>query len=114
MSEERIVLAVTVDVDPDRDEEFNRWYDEVHVPEVVACEGIHAAWRLRSDDPEQSPRYVTCYLVDGPEALETPELRAVRGWGPFEGAVRNYRRLWFRRVGRLRKEGAQAEEGDRG
>lgn len=106
MSGERMLLAITVDVDPARDEEFNRWYDEVHVPEIVACEGIHAAWRLRSDDLEQSPRYVTCYLVDGPEVLETPQLREVRGWGPFEDEVRNYRRLWFRHVGGSGEEGA--------
>jgi len=107
MNGERMVLAITVDIDPGHDEEFNRWYDQVHVPEVVACEGIHAAWRLRSDDAEQRPRYVTCYLVDGPEALETPELKAVRGWGPFEAAVSNYRRLWFRRVGGLSEEEAR-------
>lgn len=99
MSKERQLLVITVDIDPSQDTEFNRWYDEVHVPEITACEGIHAAWRLRSDDLEQRPRYLTCYLVDGPHVLETPELLEVRGWGPFEASVSNYRRLWFRPVG---------------
>ncbi|HEY1689109.1 MAG TPA: DUF4286 family protein [Solirubrobacteraceae bacterium] len=99
MSAERQLLVITVDIDPSQDREFNRWYDEVHVPEITACEGIHAAWRLRSDEPEQQPRYLTCYLVDGPHVLETPELLEVRGWGPFEASVNNYRRLWFRPVG---------------
>jgi hypothetical protein len=29
------VLLVTVEIDPADDEEFNRWYDEEHVPEKL-------------------------------------------------------------------------------
>ena len=112
MSEHRKLLVVTVDIDPRHDAEFNHWYDTVHAPEIVACEGIHSSWRLRSDDLDQRPRYVTCYVVDGPEALETDELMAVRGWGPFGDAVTNYRRLWFDWVGGMTKD--EAEEADRG
>ncbi len=32
---------------PDRDQEYNTWYDEVHIPELVALDGFVSARRLR-------------------------------------------------------------------
>lgn len=47
------VLLVFSDPVPGREEEFDRWYDEVHVPEVLAVPGVVAAQRYRLSELEQ-------------------------------------------------------------
>ncbi|MCV7103751.1 DUF4286 family protein [Mycobacterium palustre] len=48
---------------PDREQEYNTWYDEVHIPELLALDGIVAARRLRPLDG-QGP-YVAIYELEG-------------------------------------------------
>jgi hypothetical protein len=48
---------------PDREQEYNTWYDEVHLPELLALDGIVAARRLRPVDG-QGP-YVAIYDLEG-------------------------------------------------
>ena len=61
-----IVLTNAVD---GRDDEFNRWYDEVHLGEVLALGPFVAASRFRLADaqvmPDQPHRYVALYEFDG-------------------------------------------------
>ena len=92
---QRTFLVITVDIDPSRDAEFNEWYDTRHLPEVLACPGFVSGRRLRALDTGQSPRYVTCYEIEGPDVLDSPEVKAVAGWGPFADEVTGYARYWF-------------------
>ena len=52
-----------------RDEEFNRWYDEVHLPEVLALPAFSAAERFRLAEAqmfgEQRFRYLAIYEYCG-------------------------------------------------
>ena len=45
--------------DPARDAEWNRWYDDVHIPDVLSTGGYHAAtrWRLLDPHPAQANDY---------------------------------------------------------
>ncbi|WP_204079700.1 DUF4286 family protein [Mycobacterium riyadhense] len=47
---------------PDRDQEYNTWYDEVHIPELVALDGFVSARRLRPVDGDGS--YVALYEIE--------------------------------------------------
>lgn len=47
---------------PDRDAEYNRWYDEVHLGEVVALDGIVSARRF-SPVTDDGP-YVAVYELE--------------------------------------------------
>ncbi|WP_068154789.1 DUF4286 family protein [Rhodococcus phenolicus] len=54
-----------------RDDEFNEWYDTIHVPEVVATPGMVSAQRYRIMDTEMSRlagkpahRYLVVYEMD--------------------------------------------------
>ncbi|MFW0793923.1 hypothetical protein AAFP30_08940 [Gordonia sp. CPCC 205515] len=47
----------------DRADEFNTWYEEVHIPEVLSLEGYISARRLRPLDG-QGP-YVSIYDIEG-------------------------------------------------
>ncbi|HKP19150.1 MAG TPA: hypothetical protein VJT84_11770 [Gaiellaceae bacterium] len=96
----RAILMALVDIDPQFDEEFNDWYDNVHVPELVACPGFLSGRRGVAADPSQSPRYVAIYELEDENALESQAVQGVRGWGPFSDRVRNYRRLLFTPTGK--------------
>ena len=48
--------------DPDREEEFNRWYSHTHLPDLSAAKGFTRSRRYVSVDPEQtSPNYMVLY-----------------------------------------------------
>ncbi|GAB7143772.1 DUF4286 family protein [Mycobacterium riyadhense] len=47
---------------PDRDQEYNTWYDEVHIPELVALDGFVSARRLRPVDGDGP--YVALYEIE--------------------------------------------------
>lgn len=101
-----LLLVISVDIDPSHDREFNQWYEQVHLPEIVACPGILSGRRMVSPDGDQRPRYITIYEVEHRDVLESPEVRAVAGWGPFADEVSNYHRYWFEPVGStIRAEG---------
>ena len=41
----RILLIVQTDVAPEMEEEFNRWYDEEHIPRLLGVPGVIMAKR---------------------------------------------------------------------
>ncbi|HZM44981.1 MAG TPA: hypothetical protein VFC14_09130 [Burkholderiales bacterium] len=62
------LITVWLDVPPDREEEFNAWYDLEHLAQVVALPGFVSARRYRCD--EAPIRYLAWYdTVD--EKVET-------------------------------------------
>lgn len=62
------LLLVMIDVDPDHEDDFNRWYDEEHVPERLACEGFLSARRFVAVEGE--PKYLAIYELESPEVLQ--------------------------------------------
>lgn len=57
-----------------KDDEFNRWYDEVHLPEVLATPGMRSAQRFKlveteithhSELPRPAHGYLLVYEMDG-------------------------------------------------
>ena len=51
-------------VDPSRDDEFNQWYDNVHLADVKKVPGIVGARRFKILTPDAAHRYVAIYEVD--------------------------------------------------
>jgi len=49
-----------------RDEEFNDWYDNVHLPAICSIEGVVSATRYEIDDDDTAAphRYMTIYEID--------------------------------------------------
>jgi hypothetical protein len=97
------LLVVTAEVDPEVEAEWNRWYDEVHLPDALACPGVLAGRRYVSADLTESERgrggrigrklYTTVYELESPQAVETVEFAAMRGWGKFARHVRSQTRV---------------------
>ncbi len=56
MSKKRFVLTVlTSCADPEREEEFNRWYIHVHLPDLKKTAGLVRARRFTNLDPSDEP-----------------------------------------------------------
>ena len=64
------LLIVQVDIDPAREDEFNRWYDEEHVPEKRASPGFHSARRFKHFAIPH--RYLAIYEVDDGDTVTSP------------------------------------------
>lgn len=58
-----------------RDDEFNAWYDEIHLPEVVAVPGFTGAERYairpQPGDPEPKHRYLAIYDMETEDVSAT-------------------------------------------
>lgn len=67
------LLAIMIDTDPAFDDDFNRWLDEEHVPERLACPGFTSARRFVATTGE--PRYLTLYELAAVDAVETEQYR---------------------------------------
>ena len=102
------LLVVTSRPEPAIEDDWNRWYAEVHLPEIADCPGFGAARRYRHDAPGERS-YLAVYEVDGPEALQSAEFNARRGWGPFAGKVAWTTRL-YRRIADNEPAAARAKE----
>ncbi|MGF6508376.1 DUF4286 family protein [Paraburkholderia tuberum] len=85
------IHIVRIDVAPEHDEAFNRWYVDVHLPAILGCPGwLTGARYIAIDD---GPRYAAVYTIAGDWAYETPEFLAVKGFMEFEAHVSNFMRL---------------------
>ncbi len=88
------LLLVMMDIDPEYEEDFNRWYDEEHVPERKAIPGFLTARRYRA--VEGGPKYLAIYEMDNPEVLDSEAYRYVSEEGRTEwtervvGRAKNY------------------------
>ena len=94
------LLIVTVEVDPAVEDEWNRWYDTVHLPDALKCPGVRRGRRYvsvgeisesTSGKTEKSSKriYTTVYELDHPGAVATAEFQAMRGWHHFAPHVRS-------------------------
>jgi hypothetical protein len=91
-----ILLVTSVDIVPEAEAEFNHWYNQVHLPEILACPGFIRCDRYEGVQGE--PRYLAVYELESEEALHTPEMRKVRGWGDMFPYVRNFHERVYRRI----------------
>ncbi len=76
-----IFLVQNSPVSPEREAEFNRWYDEVHLPEMCAVEGVVSARRFAGAPGEP---YVTVYEL---EADDLDVVRAAISAGVVNGTI---------------------------
>ena len=73
------LLLVMMEIKPEREEEFNRWYNEEHVPERLAIPGFRKARRFKAVEGE--PKYLALYELDSPAVLETETYKYWTGQG---------------------------------
>jgi hypothetical protein len=68
------MLLTSMDIDPEDEADFNRWYDREHLEERVAIDGFLEARRYIAH--EASPKYLFLYSTAALEVLDSPSYRA--------------------------------------
>jgi hypothetical protein len=101
----RGILAVLLNCrDAAREDEFNRWYSDVHIPDILDTGLFHTAYRYESLDPQiTGGKYLALYETDagdpGKAGEELGKLRA--NWeqrGRLFDATERVMRLTARRI----------------
>ena len=75
------------DAPPEHEDEFNRWYDDEHIPLLSQVPGVLRARRFV--DRGASPRYIALYDLDDESVTQRPEWQAAIGTE------------WARKIGKL-------------
>ncbi|MBI4189854.1 MAG: hypothetical protein HY525_04880 [Betaproteobacteria bacterium] len=88
----RTLLLLRFNIVAEKEDELNKWYDEVHLPSVVACPGFLSGRRFRANTlPTKAKginvgkvaKYMTLYELESPAAYETKEFQQARGFREF-------------------------------
>jgi hypothetical protein len=79
MTDPRGLLLFMTDIDSASEDEFQRWYEEEHVPERMAIPGFLSARRFRAI--EGGPKYLAIYDLASPAVLESAAYRHIIGAG---------------------------------
>jgi hypothetical protein len=58
------LLLASMNVDPAAEEEFTRWYNTEHLPQLAAVPGVLTARRYRAADTASERRYVALYHLE--------------------------------------------------
>jgi hypothetical protein len=80
------IFVVQLNAVEGREDEFNEWYDNAHIPEALAVDGFVAAHRFKISDTQRPGtdsypyRYLTIYEMEGdPAAALEAQLAAIPG-----------------------------------
>ena len=68
------MLLTSMDIDPEDEADFNRWYDREHLEERVAIDGFLEARRYVAH--QGSPKYLFLYATATLDVLDSPAYRA--------------------------------------
>ncbi|HXZ68924.1 MAG TPA: hypothetical protein VEH07_10070 [Alphaproteobacteria bacterium] len=60
----RYKLIVMSNAKPGRDDEFNRWYDMQHIPDLMKVPGFKSADRFRIAASKSSWQYLAIYEIE--------------------------------------------------
>jgi antibiotic biosynthesis monooxygenase (ABM) superfamily enzyme len=84
----RILMQVRVNIAPEKEQAFNEWYNNVHVPEILACPGFLSGRRFRRISGDEI-RYMALYELESLDAVKSEAYLKARGWGEFEPYIRD-------------------------
>ena len=70
------LLMVWADIPKEKEEEFNRWYNEEHVAERLAVPGFLSAARYEA--VKGGPKHLAVYELESPAVLESPAYKKVQ------------------------------------
>ena len=70
------LLLNAMNVAPERETEFNEWYDKEHIPALAAVPGVLSARRFRGTSGNR--KYVALYHLEGPHVQDSAEWKKAR------------------------------------
>ena len=81
------ILVVMMDVEPGHEAEFDRWYNEEHLPERMEIPGYVSARRFKLENPDNTPdtkegtgvlKYLCIWELEDPSPLESDQYNMQR------------------------------------
>lgn len=87
-SQRRGLMIAMIDVEPEWEEEFNRWYDEEHFPDRVNCPGFLSGRRFVAIDG--SPKYLAVYDLENPEVMQSEAYLKVSEQSPWTKRIHEH------------------------
>ena len=83
MESSPVINVVATECQPEVEEKFNKWYDEIHIPLLFKFKGMKKVTRYKiAKETEEYPSYLTLYEFENRKACEeyenSSELAAAR------------------------------------
>ena len=72
------IMAVMMHVDPEHEEEFNRWYDEEHLLERMEIPGYISARRFKLEEGEGMLNFLCIWELEDASPLQSEEYQRQR------------------------------------
>ena len=85
----KYLYVVMMDVEPDKEADFNEIYDKEHIPDLLKVPGVLSAARYKTST-EGAPRYVAIYEVANPEVPNSEAFRKASDSGAWPHKIRPY------------------------
>ena len=79
------MMMIYVDIDPEYDADFNAWYDQEHLDDLLKLPGFLSAARYEA--VKGGPRYLACYELESVEAVKSEAYQHYRN-NPTEWSQR--------------------------
>ena len=64
------LFTVKATIAPEREAEFNEWYNHTHIPDVMKFTGVVSARRYRAFMPEDQFQYIAIYEFESTATLQ--------------------------------------------
>ena len=93
MMDNKVFWIVKAVIESAAEEEWNHWYNSVHVPEVMACPGFLSARRVVAEEEGQRT-YIAIYELEDESAATSDAFNNIRGWGEFSDQVQSESKLY--------------------
>lgn len=72
------IMVVMMEVDPEHEEEFNRWYNDEHLVERLEIPGYVSARRFKLEEGQGVLKYLCIWELDDSSPLKSEEYQAQR------------------------------------
>ncbi len=97
MAKARIINIVATECKPEHDTEFNKWYNEVHIPMLLKYKGIKKVTRYKEMNNEGKPRYLAVYEYDSKADYD-----GLNKSSEFQAAIAEMQETWKGRMPDIR------------
>jgi hypothetical protein len=77
---------------PEREAEWNQWYNGPKLAKMLAKPGFLSCQRFKATDPSKPAPYLAVWRVQSAEAFETPEYTSDWGWADYADLIGEWTR----------------------
>ena len=99
-----LFVVITDCTDPSREKEFNDWYDNIHIPDVLETPGFLSATRYVNNNPtEGTGRFLATYGIEAEDIDKTmtalqENMRSKTEQGRMSGLVKLVSTAIYRQI----------------